>query len=94
MPIPSPNKGEKQDEFMGRCMGMLSKENEHKTGRDKRPREQMVAICMNQWKTGKSKAEIEEEAKADDEFIKQFLAKHPEYKEYFEVNNDEQKETD
>ncbi len=60
MPVPTPKKGETQDKFMGRCMGMMTTENEHKSGKDKRPREQMVAICFSQWKNKNSQAEIEE----------------------------------
>lgn len=42
MPIPTPDKEESKDAFMGRCMGMLKNEN--------KPKEQKVAICFSQWR--------------------------------------------
>lgn len=41
MPIPKPNDGEKQDEFIGRCMSAIGGEY---------PQDQAAAICHAQWK--------------------------------------------
>lgn len=50
MPLPTPNPGEKQSEFMDRCMGseMMMSEYPHN--------DQRVAVCMSQW--GDSKREL------------------------------------
>jgi hypothetical protein len=45
MPIPSPNKGESQDDFMSRCMTFM-----HDEGG--RPQEQQVAICLSTFRKG------------------------------------------
>jgi len=45
MPIPKPNTGEKEADFMKRCMEFLSEEN--------RPQNQKVAICIDTWRKGK-----------------------------------------
>jgi hypothetical protein len=56
MPIPDPKDNEKQNDYMGRCMHFLSKK-----GETKRPQNQKVAICLNNFKAPKkkSKAEVE-----------------------------------
>jgi len=53
MPIPQPKKNESQNDYMGRCM--------HKIGKEDRPQNQKVAICLNTYRNpkNKSKAEIE-----------------------------------
>jgi hypothetical protein len=56
MPMPQPKKNEKQNDYMGRCMDFLSKEE-----RTERPQKQKVAICLNTYRgpQKKAKAEIE-----------------------------------
>jgi phage terminase small subunit len=56
MPIPNPKDNEKQNDYMGRCMHFLNKK-----GETKRPQNQQVAICLNNFKgpKKKSKAEVE-----------------------------------
>lgn len=49
MPIPTPNKGEDKNKYMGRCMTFMTNENNGKPDKQKRSRQQMVAICFNQW---------------------------------------------
>jgi hypothetical protein len=63
MPIPQPKKNEKQNDYMGRCMDFLSKED-----RTKRPQKQKVAICLNTYRgpQKKAKAEIELDIKNPD----------------------------
>jgi hypothetical protein len=46
MPIPKPNSGESESEFMSRCVSFLVNE-----GTDN---EQAVAICSNEWNNKKS----------------------------------------
>jgi len=55
MPIPNPKKNEKQNDYMGRCMDFLSKED-----RTKRPQKQKVAICLNTYQNPKSKSKANE----------------------------------
>lgn len=57
MPLPTPNKNEKESDFMKRCMPVATKES-------KNPK-QAVAICMSQFKRKKSKSLFE---KADLEY--------------------------
>jgi HK97 family phage prohead protease/HK97 family phage major capsid protein len=45
MPIKPPRKGESQSDFMARCMHELGQSDTN------RPQEQMVAICMDTWRT-------------------------------------------
>ena len=56
MPIPNPKDNEKKNDYMGRCMHFLNKK-----GETKRPQNQQVAICLNNFKgpKKKTKAEIE-----------------------------------
>ena len=53
MPIPQPKKNESQNDYMGRCM--------HKIGKEDRPQNQKVAICLNTYRNPKhkTKGEIE-----------------------------------
>jgi hypothetical protein len=51
MPMPQPKKNEKQNNYMGRCMDFLSKE--------ERPQKQKVAICLNTYRNPKEKAKAE-----------------------------------
>ena len=39
MPIPQPKKNESENDYMGRCM--------HKIGKEDRPQDQKIAICLN-----------------------------------------------
>lgn len=48
MPIPTPHKGEKQDDFMERCMHEASQNPD-------RTNDQNVAICMDAWRNKDSK---------------------------------------
>lgn len=52
MPIPQPKKGEKQNDYMGRCM--------HKIGKEDRPQDQKVAICLNTFRNPKKKTKANE----------------------------------
>ena len=52
MPIPQPHKNEKQNDYMGRCM--------HKIGKEDRPQDQKVAICLNTFRNPKKKAKANE----------------------------------
>ena len=47
MPIPSPSKGETQDQFIGRCMSVLADSDPD------RPQEQRLAMCFTQWRQGR-----------------------------------------
>ena len=51
MPIPQPKKNESQNDYMGRCM--------HKIGKEDRPQNQKVAICLNTYRNPKQKAKAE-----------------------------------
>lgn len=84
MPLPTPNKNESQDAFMGRCMGVMHEENMHKPDGQKREQKQMVAICFSQFKNKKKTAEQEKIEIASDKFIKKFKKKYPQYAQYFE----------
>jgi hypothetical protein len=54
MPMPKVKKGEKQNDYMGRCMHKINKDNPEMDNK------QQVAICLNSFKPKKSKAnEIE-----------------------------------
>jgi hypothetical protein len=55
MPVPKPQKGESEDEFMERCMHEVSKNSD-------RSNEQNVAICKQTWRDSKK------EEKADSKF--------------------------
>lgn len=91
MPVPKPVKDEDKNKFMSRCIGFMHGENNKKPDGQKWTRDQMTAICFSQWeKKGKTKADIaEEERESDEEFVKKFLQKHPEYKVYFETEETE-----
>ena len=52
MPVPMPSDKEDENKFMGRCMRMMTDENKTKPDNQKRPQNQMVAICMSQWRRG------------------------------------------
>lgn len=76
MPIPSPQKGESEQDFMGRCISFVKGED------TKRPNDQIVAICGTKWR-GKEKQEkmlfeyyvpIQERAEVEGDFIIQGVA--------------------
>ena len=48
MPVPSPIKGDKQSEWMGRCVPFFMKENTPKAGK-KSAQKQAAAICMSMY---------------------------------------------
>lgn len=91
MPVPRPGEKESQSDFMSRCMRFMHTENQNKTGKDKRPQKQLVAICFSQWSnmhsSDKSMASTTE---INNDFIVEFLKKYPQYKEYFESEDDRQ----
>ena len=60
MPIPKPNKGEKQTEFIARCMG------DSTMGKDYPKISQRYAICIGEWGRKKEDNPLSE---ATDEFI-------------------------
>jgi len=49
MPIPTPRKGERQKDFIRRCMRRLYELGEDK----KRSREQMLAVCYDKFRSKK-----------------------------------------
>ena len=49
MPIPKPNKNEKQSEFIQRCMSNLTMKKEFKNN------SQRLAVCFTEWKKRKNK---------------------------------------
>ena len=49
MPIPNPRKGEKEKEFISRCISAVSKLD------TERPQKQVIAICYETWRRKKSK---------------------------------------
>jgi hypothetical protein len=49
MPVPKPNAGESQNDFISRCISFLEHEGE-------RPHEQIQAICFAQWREGKQES--------------------------------------
>jgi hypothetical protein len=49
LPIPKPRRGEKSDEFIGRCMSWMA-DNEKD-----RPREQQLAMCYSSLRTARGK---------------------------------------
>lgn len=65
-----PKEGETEQEFMGRCMGVMSKESKY-------PREQQVAICFSMWKQAHPKSnEAKSEKKHDQNKEEEKKKKH------------------
>jgi hypothetical protein len=54
MPIPQPKDNEKQNDYMGRCMHKVNKDN------PKMPNKQQVAICLNTYSNPKKKSKANE----------------------------------
>lgn len=73
MPIPTPHKGEKQDDFMHRCMSNEVMKKEFPENK------QRVAVCMSKWR---KKSEKEESSNLHDDtvehLINSFISRHPE----------------
>jgi len=55
MPVPKPNVGEKQNEFVSRCIKELSHADPN------RPHEQIIAICYSTWRSEKQASVNEQE---------------------------------
>lgn len=49
MPMPKPRKGEKQNQFISRCISQLKGEDTEK------PNDQIQAICFDTWRRSKKK---------------------------------------
>lgn len=74
MPIPSPRKGQSQEDFMKFCMGseVMTKEFPEQ--------KQRVAVCLSKWKEahkGSESSNLETENQLL-KIIESFLEKHPE----------------
>lgn len=54
MPLPTPNEGESQDEFMERCMRAQKGE--------EKPQDQKVAICLSAFRRAKKAKKVREKA--------------------------------
>lgn len=70
MPIPKPKKGEKQDDFIGRCIPLvLEREDLDKDSED--DRKQATAICFNTWREAKEAKAME--MKAEEQSLEEQL---------------------
>ena len=49
MPLPTPGKDEKEQEFMARCMSFVTEENKGKPKEERKPHAQLIAMCMSQF---------------------------------------------
>lgn len=64
MPLASPKKGEKQNDFVSRCMSSDS------MGKEFPDNKQRTAVCMSQWRKSKESLDLDDEGEfADDEDI-------------------------
>ena|SRR3990167_5996239 len=62
MPIPKPSKGEKQSDFIARCIKQLNKEDSN------RKQDKITAICYQQWKNKESvEPMVNEQFKKDED---------------------------
>lgn len=50
MPLPTPKSNEKQDDFVGRCISLISKEKDEKGNLRWPDNDQRVAVCFSQWR--------------------------------------------
>ncbi len=50
MPLPEPKSNEKQDDFVGRCISLISKEKDEKGNLRWPDNDQRVAVCFSQWR--------------------------------------------
>ena len=89
MPVPKPAKNEDKNKFMSRCIGFMHGENGKKPEGQRWTRDQMTAICYSQWRKSDKASFDEDERESDEEFVKKFLDKYPQYKPYFEQEEDE-----
>lgn len=55
MPLPRPNKNEKEDDFISRCMSSETIKKDFET------QDQRLAVCYNQWKRSKKENSEEED---------------------------------
>ena len=55
MPIPKPNKYELEREYIARCEKFMHEENNKKPQNEKRPNEQISAICYSTWRKQRQK---------------------------------------
>lgn len=67
MPIPKPNSGESQQEFVSRCMHEIGNEYDQ---------QQALAICYNTYDTSKAEAQVKvkETIKKAEDQVKNFLS--------------------
>lgn len=79
MPLPSPNKKEKQSDFMNRCVSILSNKGEGDT------QEQRIAMCYSQFRKAKAAELVEEFSSNKAEHISEMES---------EEEEDEEEETD
>jgi len=54
MPVPKPSAGESKEKYIPRCISFLAHENENRE--EKRPHDQIVAICHETWRDSKRAA--------------------------------------
>lgn len=85
--MPTPRKDQTEEEWMHECMG--SQEMMKSFPQMK----QRVAVCISKWKNKDKKSKSEMDDEVSQEFLDGFLAKHPEYKKYFEEVEDGQDKT-
>ena len=88
MPVPTPNKGEEREKYLSRCIGFLSGENNKKPAGERRPANQIAAICYSQWKEHAKAEQAELDKKEEAKFIAKFIENHPEYAKYFKIDSD------
>jgi hypothetical protein len=50
MPVPGPKKGEKENDYIGRCMRFFDDENSDL------PKNQRLAVCYDKWRKAKGKS--------------------------------------
>jgi len=55
MPVPKPEKGEPEQDYISRCEKFMHEENNAKPESEKRSNEQMSAICYSTWRKNKLK---------------------------------------
>lgn len=78
MPIPTPNKGESQNQFVSRCMSFLADEESDLE------QKQRLAVCFTKYKNWKKNRK--KRAKAKLAKSKNFLRELKKLKEYYDDN--------
>jgi hypothetical protein len=53
MPVPKPNVNETEQDFISRCEKFMHEENKNKPEGEKRPNDQISAICFSTWRKHK-----------------------------------------